>query len=415
MKKHSNVEAASLASFTRNTAPQPRDYPYYKSAISGERLPLALIDLDLLDSNARELSSRAGNLPMRIATKSVRCTAVLRYVLDHYPSFQGLMAFSAAEAAFLVNEGFDDILLGYPSMEVHELKLCIPHIKKGRRIIFIVDDLRQAQLLQELAKENQCSINICLELDISTKFPFLNFGVLRSSIRRWQDVVAFLEGFKSMDRLRLMSVMGYEGQLAGVTDAVPGALIYNSVIRMLKKLSQKESFLRRQDMVSKLRQQGYDIEFVNGGGTGSIEETRQDQSVTELTVGSGLYSPALFDNYRRFQHKPAICYALPVVRQARKNIYACSGGGYIASGPIHPDKEPKPYLPQGIKLIKTLGAGEVQTSIYSPASLNLGDPIFFRHAKAGELCERFSEIYLLRQGRIESKVPTYRGQGYCFF
>jgi len=399
----------------RSTSADTPDYPYYKAAISDKRLPLAFVDMDLLDINAQSLSRRAGSLPMRIATKSVRCAAIMRYILDRYPSFRGLMAFSAAEADFLVRQGFDDILIGYPTMELSEIQQCLPHIQQGSRIIFMVDDVRQAEILHKIAKQNQCIISICIDVDLSTKLPFLNFGVLRSSIRSWQDMSVLLESLKTLDHLHLMSVMGYEGQLAGIADALPGLGLYNLIIRILKSISQKECFARRQEIVGKLQADGFQLEFVNGGGTGSIEETKQDPSVTELTVGSGLFSPALFDHYRSFCHKPALAFVLPVVRQARKDVYACSGGGYIASGPIHSDKEPKPYLPVGLKLIKSLGAGEVQTSVRSPYTLNLGDPLFFRHAKAGELCERFTELYLLRAGSLEDQVPTYRGQGACFF
>jgi D-serine deaminase-like pyridoxal phosphate-dependent protein len=50
----------------------------------------------------------------------------------------------------------------------------------------------------------------------------------------------------------------------------------------------------------------------------------------------------------------------------------------------------------------------------SDIKLNVGDPVIFRHAKAGELCERFSELLLIRGNTIEARVPTYRGQGCCF-
>jgi D-serine deaminase-like pyridoxal phosphate-dependent protein len=42
-----------------------------------------------------------------------------------------------------------------------------------------------------------------------------------------------------------------------------------------------------------------------------------------------------------------------------------------------------------------------------------GDPILFRHAKAGELAERFRTLHLIAGGRVLDEVPTYRGQGLC--
>jgi D-serine deaminase-like pyridoxal phosphate-dependent protein len=67
-------------------------------------------------------------------------------------------------------------------------------------------------------------------------------------------------------------------------------------------------------------------------------------------------------------------------------------------------------------LLAAEGAGEVQTPVRVPAGLHLelGAPVIFRHAKAGELAERFDHYLLVRGDRVVERVPTYRGQGGCF-
>jgi D-serine deaminase-like pyridoxal phosphate-dependent protein len=77
---------------------------------------------------------------------------------------------------------------------------------------------------------------------------------------------------------------------------------------------------------------------------------------------------------------------------------------------------PSPYLPGGLSLDSEEGAGEVQTPLLGPAadSLKLGDKVWMRHAKAGELCERFSELHLIDGDAIVATVPTYRGEGQTF-
>ena len=392
-----------------------RDYQYYRKAIQGERLPLAFVDMDLLDANAQTLTQRAQGMPMRIATKSLRCPHLMHYVLEHYPAFQGLMAFSPEEASFLADEGFDDILIGYPSVEISELEACLERVRSSKRIVFMVDDIRQVRLLDELASKHQTVAQLCLDIDVSTQFPFLHFGVLRSSLRNWKDVDALVQAIHQLKNVKICAMMGYEGQIAGVADHLPKAKLKSLIIRLLKRLSAQDFIARRQQIVEQYELKYAALEFVNGGGTGSIEETLGDKSVTELTVGSGLYSPALFDDYKSFKHLPAAAFALPVVRYARKDVVACSGGGYIASGPIDKDKEPKLYLMQDAHLFSTLGAGEVQTSVKLSKNLELGEPVFFRHAKAGELFERFSHIHLIRNARVTGKVSTYRGLGKCFF
>ena len=48
------------------------------------------------------------------------------------------------------------------------------------------------------------------------------------------------------------------------------------------------------------------------------------------------------------------------------------------------------------------------------AALSLGDPIFMRHSKAGELCERFNTLLLVSDGAVVGEAPTYRGEGQAF-
>jgi D-serine deaminase-like pyridoxal phosphate-dependent protein len=210
--------------------------------------------------------------------------------------------------------------------------------------------------------------------------------------------------------------MGYEAQIAGVGDATPGQGAKNLVIRWLKNRSAREIQKRRADTVNALKDKGRELSVINGGGTGSLEWTRQETSVTEVTAGSGFFHPSLFDNYTNFQHQPAAGFAIEITRKPAAGIYTCAGGGYIASGAPGPDKAPKPWLPEGAELLANEGAGEVQTPVYydGKEQLRLGDPIFLRHAKAGELCERFQELHLLSEGRLLDTVPTYRGEGQCF-
>jgi D-serine deaminase-like pyridoxal phosphate-dependent protein len=158
------------------------------------------------------------------------------------------------------------------------------------------------------------------------------------------------------------------------------------------------------------------LELVNGGGTGSLEATASEEVVTEVTAGSGFYDSVLFDHYRSLHLRPAAAFAMPVVRKPSTRIATVLGGGYIASGPPGKDRLPEPYLPPGLRLDSFEGAGEVQTPVLgeAAASLEVGDRVYFRHAKAGELCERFTNLYLVEGGRIVDEVPTYRGEGKCF-
>jgi D-serine deaminase-like pyridoxal phosphate-dependent protein len=209
--------------------------------------------------------------------------------------------------------------------------------------------------------------------------------------------------------------MCYEAQIAGLGDAPPGRPMRGAMIRAMQAGSFPELLQRRAAVLAEVRRHA-ELEFVNGGGTGSVAGTAADPSVTEVAAGSGLYGPWLFDGYRRWRPEPSAFFAMSVVRRPDPGIATVLGGGWIASGETSPSRQPLPWLPEGLKLIGTEGAGEVQTPLIGPgaARLRVGDRVWFRHAKAGELCEHIKELHLVEGDRIVETVPTYRGEGKLF-
>ncbi len=390
-------------------------YCTYREALRGRRLPLAFVDLDLLRANAAALGARGGGKPVRLATKSIRCVALQRLTLAEFPAFRGLMCFSAAEAAWLAGLGFDDLLVGYPTVESADLAAAASAARE-RRVAFVVDAREQVDALAEAAARADAVLHAVIDVDMSTRFPGLHFGVRRSPLTTAPEVLALARAIVERPGLRFDGILAYEAQIAGVPDAAPGSALRSGLVRVLKRLSRPRVERRRADVVAALRSAGLAPELVNGGGTGSLESTSADPVVTESTAGSGLFSPGLFDGYAAFRHLPAAGFAIPVTRLPRPGIFTCHGGGYVASGAAHPDKLPRPYLPSGARLLDLEGAGEVQTPIAyaGPVQIGIGDPIFLRHAKAGELCERFDRLTLLSGGRVVDAVPTYRGEGRCF-
>lgn len=378
-------------------------------------LPALLLDLDAFDDNCKQIASKANGKKIRIATKSIRSVGVLHRILESDSTFQGLMCYSSKEAVFLADKGFDDILIGYPCIDKESLKEISSRTAEGHIITCMVDAIEHIELLEAIAAETNGKFYVCIDVDMSTKFPMLYFGVRRSPLQNEDDVVRLAHKINESKHVELKGIMGYEAQIAGVGDDVPNQNLKNRLIAFLKKKSRKTVEQRRKAVVEALRKEGYVLEFVNGGGTGSLHTTTTDDVVTEVTVGSGFYSPLLFDYYRDFHYKPSLYFALPVVRKPTANIYTCLGGGYIASGPSGKDKVPQPVFPPNGKLLKFEGAGEVQTPVYfEHEQLEIGDPIVFRHAKAGEICERFNEIICFRNGEIVNRFQTYRGEGVSF-
>ncbi len=392
-----------------------RNYKYYKEVFKNVQKPFAFVDMDMFNLNIENIIKRAGNKKIRIASKSIRCLGLIKKILSSNSIFQGIMCYHPLEAVYLSENGLDDLLIAYPIYYEQHIAAICKEIKKGKTIIAMVDLPEQAEQLNRIAEQENCILPVCMDIDMSSDFGSLHFGVRRSKVSTTNEAMELFHQIKELKNLRLDGIMGYEAQIAGVGD-LTDSRVKNFVIPLLKKSSVKKISRLRSEIVKGIQSEGHQLKFVNGGGTGSIETTITESCITEVTVGSGFYSPGLFDDYSNFRHLPAAAYAIEITRNPINNVYTCYGGGYTASGSMEKNKIPKPYLPEGAKLIETEGAGEVQTPIVYKGieKLKLGDPIFMRHAKAGELCERFNSLLLAADGKIIDEVKTYRGEGKCF-
>ncbi|MEU6767962.1 amino acid deaminase/aldolase [Streptomyces sp. NPDC046853] len=393
------------------------DRARYDRATAHLDAPLAIVDLEAFDANADDLVRRAAGKPIRVASKSVRCRALLERVLAR-DGFAGIMSFTLAESLWLARSGFEDVLLAYPSADRAAFAELTADPKLASSVTVMIDDPAQLRLVDEARDGGREEVRVCLELDTAFKMlgGRVRIGALRSPLHSPAQVAALARAVARRPGFRLVGVMAYEGHVAGVGDAVAGRPARSRAIRLMQAAARKELAARRAETIRAVRAVAPDLEFVNGGGTGSVQHTAAEQAVTEIAAGSGLYVPRLFDNYTSFSGRPAALFAQPVVRRPGVGTVTVLGGGYPASGAAGPDRSPVPYLPEGLRYDAQEGAGEVQTPLLgSPADdLLIGDKVWFRHAKAGELCERFDALHLVEGDRVTATVPTYRGEGHTF-
>lgn len=374
--------------------------------------PVATIDLDALQFNALDLVVRSSGVPVRVASKSIRVREVLDATLS-LAGYRGILAFTLPEALWLA-ETHDDVVLGYPTADRAALAALAADERAASRITLMVDDLAQLDLVDDVAAPSaRPTLRVAIDADASWRAPVLgHIGVRRSPVHDAAEVARLARRIVARDGFRLVGLMMYEAQIAGQPDDTGSG---DAVIRWMQRRSGHELVDRRGAIVAALRQIA-PLEFVNGGGTGSLESTAADLAVTETTAGSGLLAGHLFDGYRAFTPAPAAAFALEVVRKPADDIATVLGGGWIASGPPVASRQPAPVWPQGLRTLGREGAGEVQTPLQGAAarSLAVGDRVWFRHAKSGELAERVDRYHLTRGAELVGETPTYRGEGKSF-
>ncbi|WP_329446470.1 amino acid deaminase/aldolase [Streptomyces sp. NBC_01426] len=393
------------------------DRARYDKATAHLDAPLAIVDLAAFDANADDLVRRAAGKPIRVASKSVRCRVLLERVLAR-PGFAGIMSYTLAESIWLARSGFEDVLLAYPSADLAGFAELADDPKLAGAITVMVDDIAQVELIDRARDGGAQEIRVCLELDTALHLlgGRVRVGARRSPLREPRQLADLARAVTARAGFRVVGLMGYEGHVAGVGDSLAGRPLRSRAIRLMQAAARKELAARRAETVRAVRAVVPDLEFVNGGGTGSVQQTAAEDAVTEIAAGSGLYVPRLFDNYTSFRGRPAALFAQPVVRRPGVGVVTVLGGGYPASGAPGPDRLPVPYLPAGLRYDPQEGAGEVQTPLLGSTAddLLIGDRVWFRHAKAGELCERFDTLHLVEGDRVTATAPTYRGEGRTF-
>ncbi|HEX3561677.1 MAG TPA: amino acid deaminase/aldolase [Solirubrobacterales bacterium] len=361
-------------------------YERFESVFGGKQAPFAFVDLDAVWANAADMLRRSGGKPIRIASKSIRSRPVLERLLDLDPGFQGTLTFTLPETLWLWERGLRDLVVAYPTTDRAALTRLarITSEDPEQAPVVVVDCPEHLDLIEEAASSFVAPIRVAVDIDLSW-WPLrglVKIGPKRSPIRTADAAVSLAQEIDRRERTKLVGVLAYEGQIAGVGDNVPRKAINNMLVRAMQSASAKDVAERRAEIVTALSEVAQ-LEFVNGGGTGSIELTASEWAVTEVAAGSGFYAPVPFDHYRAFRPRPAAMFALPVTR--------ASGVGPVA----------------------VEGAQQTLTRAGADGP-GIGDRAYFRDLRAGELCERFDRLFLVTGTTIRDEVPTYRGEGKSF-
>ncbi len=367
--------------------------------------PTAVLDVDRFEANSAALLRRAAGTPIRVASKSIRVRSLIERLLAQ-PGYAGVLGYSATEAIWLARNGIDDIVIAYPTVDADAVATIAADERLASAITFMIDLPEHVTWLARHAGEHP--LRVAIDVDCSLRIGRLALGAHRSAVHDADGAGRLAVLVADQSRLCLVGMMFYEAQVAGVPDAKPG-------MRIVKRLS-NDQLHRNRSTIRAAVEQYAELEFVNGGGTGSLHTTRLDPAITELAAGSGLFAPTSFDGFDELGVEPAAFFVSPVTRKPAPDIVVTFAGGYAASGAAGKSRLPRPVHPEGLRYFGQEGAGEVQSPLHGAGARDLapGDPVWFRHAKAGEMCERFDELVLVSGGEVVGTASTYRGEGKNF-
>jgi D-serine deaminase-like pyridoxal phosphate-dependent protein len=223
------------------TQDEPRDRrERFERATGHLDPPFAILDAGAFEANAAALVSRAVGKPLRVASKSVRSRALLSDVLSR-PGWRGIMSYSLAESLWLHATGVsDDILLGYPTANRAALRALASSEPAAAAITLMVDSVEQLDLIDSVvAPGRRPTLRVCLDLDASWR-PFggrAHVGVRRSPLHSPAEVGAFAAQVAARPGFRLVGLMSYEAQIAGLGDAPRGRALYGRLVRAVQRWS----------------------------------------------------------------------------------------------------------------------------------------------------------------------------------
>ena len=359
----------------------------------------------------RDLLRRARGVPLRLASKSLRVRALQERALA--AGFVGTLCFTLPEALWLASNGWDDLVVAYPTVDRGALRE-LAHTVRART------DHGDGRLPRAPGRDRGRGRRPREGLHRRRRrLAARSYGDRREALAaaRRRPCDKSCKRDRRAARARARRADGLRGadrrrrRRARRASRCCGSRCRSC--RRCPRASSRAGARRSSTRCARSRR----CASSTAAGPGSIERTAAEPAVTEVAAGSGLYGPTLFDTYRAFKPRPAALFALPVVRKPSSKLATALGGGYPASGAAGRDRLPRPFLPAGLKLDAARGRGR--------------GPDAARGQGRGRAAGRRPRVVPPRQGgravralrrrapdprRASSSTPcpTYRGEGKTF-
>ncbi|MEE4284158.1 MAG: alanine racemase [Pseudomonadales bacterium] len=361
--------------------------------------PVMLIDTARMTHNISRITQSVGDQKRyRVVVKSLPSVPLLREVMEKART-QSLMVFhqpflNAVAQAFPLS----DVLLGKPMpiRAVQRFYSELDHKKYNaeKNVQWLVDSKQRLLQYQAFARQYGLRLGVNFEIDV---------GLHRGGLAQPELLSECLAIIAADDEhLHFTGLMGYEPQLTGLK----ADLSHPAVVEVL---SIYRGFIDRAKLA------GYDAEklVLNGAGSHTLKIYEKDNTMNDLSAGSGVVMPTDFDTFHLTDHQPALFIAAPILKRYQQNPFMEKPptgmeqvyyiyGGYWKANMVSPQ-------PVGEPIYQSTN----QSPILASADLNLqvDDYMFFRPTQSEFVMLQFGDLLAVTDERISHQWPVFQQTG----
>jgi D-serine deaminase-like pyridoxal phosphate-dependent protein len=237
--------------------------------------PSMIVDLTLMEENIARLKQRfqGKRVQVRPHLKTVKSPELARKLLAA-GAVGGCVA-KVSEAEVMAQGGVDDLLITTEIVGKPKLQRLVALVQQHPRIKVVVDSLFGAQALNEAMQDAGLEIDALLDL---------NVGQNRCGVMPEEEALTLARHFHKLSNVHLVGVQGYEGHLQHIHNAEERVQRCQQAMRLLTETA------------TQLRAEGFPIEVVTTGGTGTAEICAECEGVTEVQPGSFIFMDTDYRN-----------------------------------------------------------------------------------------------------------------------
>jgi D-serine deaminase-like pyridoxal phosphate-dependent protein len=250
-------------------------HPHIGDSLDSLDTPAMIVDLTLMEENIARLMKRfqEKKVNVRPHLKTVKSPDLARLMLAA-GAVGGCVA-KVSEAEVMVQAGIDDLMITTEIVGVPKLRRLIALAQQHPRIKVVVDSVAGAQALNKALGEAKLEMNVLLDL---------NVGQNRTGVQPGEEALTLAHACGKLANIHLVGIHGYEGHLQHV----------HSEEERVQRCQQAMKALTA--TAAQLRAEGFPIETVTTGGTGTAEICADFGGITEVQPGSFIFMDVDYRN-----------------------------------------------------------------------------------------------------------------------